>query len=304
MSPLHRRQFLQTSTFAIGSTLIPAAWLQQLLAPAGEMKLLRNNVGIFTERGGTIAWMVDKEGLVVVDTQFPDTATHLVEEIRKQSERRVDLLVNTHHHGDHSGGNIVFKEIVNKVVAHKNSKANQERVAIGAKTEDKQLYPDTTYDTKWSQKVGSETISLHYYGPGHTNGDSFVHFENANVVHCGDLMFNRRFPNIDKGAGASIANWIVALDKAKKNFDKDTLYIFGHAADGLAVTGTEKEFAVMQNYLSKLLKFVKKEVKAGKTKEQLIASKPQLIPGAEEFKGTGIERSLNAAYDEVMEGKK
>ena len=60
----------------------------------------------------------------------------------------------------------------------------------------------------------------------------------------------------------------------------------------------------MQNYLSKLLKFVKKEVKAGKTKEQLIASKPQLIPGAEEFKGTGIERSLNAAYDEVMEGKK
>ena len=144
MSPLHRRQFLQTSSFAIGSTLLPAAWLQQLLAPAGEMKTLRNNVGIFTERGGTIAWMIDKEGLVVVDTQFPDTAGHLIEEIRKQSQRRVDLLVNTHHHGDHSGGNIVFKDIVNKVVAHKNSRANQERVAIGAKTEDKQLYPDTT----------------------------------------------------------------------------------------------------------------------------------------------------------------
>lgn len=304
MSLLHRRQFLHTSTFAIGSTFLPSSWLQQLLAPAGEMKTLRNNVGIFTERGGTIAWLIDKEGLAVVDTQFPDTAVHLIEEIRKKSDRKIDLLINTHHHGDHSGGNIAFKGMVDKVVAHQNSKANQERVAIAAKTEEKQLYPDTTYTDKWSQKVGAETISLHYYGPGHTNGDSFIHFENANVVHCGDLMFNRRFPNIDRPAGASISNWIVALGKARKIFSKDTLYIFGHAAEGLPVTGTEKELVAMQNYLSKVLKFVKKEIKAGKTKEQLLAAKIQVIPGAEEWKGQGIERSLTTAFDELTEGKK
>lgn len=304
MSLLHRRQFLHTSTFAIGSTFLPSSWLQQLLAPAGEMKTLRNNVGIFTERGGTIAWLIDKEGLAVVDTQFPDTAVHLIEEIRKKSDRKIDLLINTHHHGDHSGGNIAFKGIVDKVVAHQNSKANQERVAIAAKTEEKQLYPDTTYTDKWSQKVGTETISLHYYGPGHTNGDSFIHFENANIVHCGDLMFNRRFPNIDRPAGASISNWIEALGKARKTFSKDTLYIFGHAAEGLPVTGTEKELIAMQNYLSKLLKFIKKEIKAGKTKEQLLAAKIQVIPGAEEWKGQGIERSLTTAFDELTEGKK
>ena len=301
---MSRRQFLQTSTFAIGASMLPTAWLSQLLAPAGEMKTLRNNVGIFTERGGTIAWMIDKEGLVVVDTQFPDTAVHLIEAIRKQNERRVDLLINTHHHGDHSGGNIAFKGIVDKVVAHKNSKANQERTAIAAKSEDKQLYPDTTFDGTWSQKVGSETLSLHYFGPGHTNGDSFVHFENANVVHCGDLMFNRRFPNIDRAAGASIANWIVALGKARKTFSKDTLYIFGHGAEGFPVTGTEKDLIAMQNYLSKLLKFIKKEIKAGKTKEQILEAKYQVIPGAEEWKGQGIERSLTTAFDELMEGKK
>ena len=301
---LHRRQFLQTSSFAIGASVLPSTWLAQLFVPAGEMKILRNNVGIFTERGGTIAWMIDKEGLIVVDTQFPDTAPHLIEAIRKQSDRRIDLLVNTHHHGDHSGGNIAFKDIVNRVVAHKNSRANQERVAIANKAEDKQLYPDTTFDTTWSQKVGTETLSMHYFGPGHTNGDSFVHFENANVVHCGDLMFNRRFPFVDKTSGASVSNWIVALGKARKTFNKDTLYVFGHSADGIPVTGTEKDLAAMQNYLSKLLKFVKKEIKAGKTKEQLAEAKLQSIPGAEEWKGQGIERSINAAFDELMEGKK
>jgi len=76
----NRRQFLQTSSFALGATLLPTQqFLKNLLAPAGEMKVLRNNVGIFTERGGTIAWMIDKQGIVVVDTQFPDTAPHLIE---------------------------------------------------------------------------------------------------------------------------------------------------------------------------------------------------------------------------------
>ncbi|MCK7530603.1 MAG: MBL fold metallo-hydrolase [Marinilabiliales bacterium] len=73
------------------------------------MTPLRNNVGFFTERGGTIGWMISKDGLVVVDTQFPEQAQHLIEAIRKQSGRQIDLLVNTHHHGDHTGGNIAFK---------------------------------------------------------------------------------------------------------------------------------------------------------------------------------------------------
>lgn len=300
----NRRQFLHTSSIAVGTMVLPAQkWLYQLLAPAGEMKTLRNNVGIFTERGGTIAWLIDKQGIVVVDTQFPDTAVHLIEEIKKQSSLELDLLINTHHHGDHTGGNIAFKGMVKKVVAHQNSKANQERVAVSGKTEDKQLYPDTTYTDEWSQKVGNETITLRYFGAGHTNGDSFVHFENANVVHCGDLMFNQRFPFVDRTSGANIQNWIKALGKAKKTFDKDTIFVFGHAGDGAEVTGTYKDLQAMQNYLSKLLKYVNLQIKAGKTKEQLVESKPEFIPGAPTWKGQGIERSLTAAFEELTEGK-
>lgn len=300
----NRRQFLQTSGFALGATLLP---MQQLLknffAPAGEMKLLRNNVGIFTERGGTIAWLIDNQGIVVVDTQFPEQAGHLIEEIRKQSDRTIDLLINTHHHGDHSGGNIAFKGIVNKVVAHQNSKANQERVAKAANREDTQLYPDTTYETTWSQKVGNETITLRYFGPGHTDGDSFIHFENANVVHCGDLLFNRRFPFIDKSSGANIKNWITALKKARKTFDKDTIFVFGHAGDGHPVTGTAADLNAMENYLGSLMKYAKKEIKAGKTKEEFTTAKLEFIPGAPEWRGQGVERSLSAVWEELVEGK-
>ncbi|MDX1940180.1 MAG: MBL fold metallo-hydrolase [Saprospiraceae bacterium] len=301
---LNRRQFLQTSGFALGASLLPSQeLLKNLFAPAGEMKTLRNNVGIFTERGGTIAWMIDNQGIVVVDTQFPDTAPHLIEEIRKQSERKIDLLINTHHHGDHSGGNIAFKGIVEKVVAHQNSKANQERVAKANNSADKQLFPDTTYDTQWSQKVGNETITMRYFGPGHTNGDSFIHFENANVVHCGDLMFNRRFPFIDKTSGANIKNWITALKKARKTFDKDTIFVFGHAGEGFEVTGSMADLKGMENYLSSLLKYAKKEIKAGKTKEQFTTTKLEFIPGAPEWKGQGVERSLTSVWEELVEGK-
>lgn len=296
---IQRRQFLKQSSLSLGAIALPSSFLQQLFAPNGNMQPLRNNVGIFTERGGTIAWLQDGMGIAVVDTQFPETAGHLIENLQKQDALKIDLLINTHHHGDHSSGNIAFKGMVETVVAHENSKANQERVAIARKREATQLYPDTTYTDKWSKKVGKETITLRYYGAAHTNGDSLVHFENANVVHCGDLMFNRRFPYIDRSAGASIENWITVLGKAQKTFDKDTLYVFGHAGEGHEVTGNAKDLKAMQRFLSKLLKYTKKQIKAGKSKEQILETKPTVIPGATEWTGKGIERVLTAAYEEL-----
>ena len=99
------------------------------------------NVGVFTDRGGTIGWLMSDDALVVVDTQFPNSAEKLIEVIKEKTDRKLDILLNTHHHGDHSGGNIAFKEMVNKVVAHKNSKANQQRVAEERNQVEKQLYP-------------------------------------------------------------------------------------------------------------------------------------------------------------------
>lgn len=270
---------------------------QKEMMRAYNFKPLRNDVGIFTEQGGTIGWLNSSNGFVVVDAQFPASAPHVIEELKKLGDKPFKYLINTHHHGDHTAGNIAFKGLAEKVVAHQNSLINQKRAAEKANNLDKQLLPDTTFGTGWKATAGAEKISAYYYGSGHTNGDSIYHFENANIAHIGDLVFNRRFPYIDRENGAHIGNWIAALDKILNQFDNDTLFIWGHSLDPEKVTGNKADVKAYQNYLQNLLTYVSAEIKAGKTKEELL--KTTTIPNAPEWKGDGIERSLTAAYDEL-----
>ncbi len=295
---MNRRSFLQNTAFTMGAfTLAQQNILSALFQEPWKITMLRNDVGIFTERGGTIAFLISKDGIVVVDSQFPEQSKHLIDELKKKSEQPFKLLINTHHHGDHSGGNISFKGIVEHVLAHENSKKNQENSARQNKSEDKQLYPDQTYTNTWCQKVGKEKICLHYFGAGHTNGDSFIHFQHANIVHCGDLVFNRRHPYVDRSAGANIKSWINVLDKALNKFNKKTIYVFGHAGTGYEVTGKADDLKVFRDYLGNVLKFVEGEIKAGKTKEEIL--KASAIPGSDQWKGDGIQRPLTAAWEEL-----
>src|ERR687884_14458 len=91
--------------------------------------MLRDNVGIFTERGGTIGFVLTDEGIVVIDAQFPDTAPHFIEEAKKLKSVPFQYLLNSHHHMDHTPGNIAFKGVVEHVLAHENSLVNQKGVA-------------------------------------------------------------------------------------------------------------------------------------------------------------------------------
>jgi len=299
---MQRRKFLQGTGLSLAMLAMAnnKTLANLLMQPAYKFTLLRNDVGIFTEQGGTIAWLSNSSGMAVVDTQFVDPATHLIAELKKISSKPLNYLINTHHHGDHTGGNLAFKGLAEKVVGHTNCLANHQKTAAAQKNEDKQLFADTVFQDQWKAKVGSERIQAHYFGAGHTNGDIIVHFEHANIAHMGDLMFNKRFPFIDRPGGANIQSWVSVLDKTISKFDKDTLFIFGHSADPLKVTGGKEEIRAMQNYLEKLLLFVKNEIKAGKTKEDIL--KTQIIPGAEDFQGQGIQRSLTAAYEELTMG--
>jgi glyoxylase-like metal-dependent hydrolase (beta-lactamase superfamily II) len=296
---MQRRKFIQNTGLSLGMIALSydKIFADILLQPKYKFSLLRNNVGIFTEQGGTIAWLSNNAGMVVVDTQFQDPATHLIAELKKKSEKPLQYLINTHHHGDHTGGNIAFKGLAEKVVGHVNCLANHQKTAAAQKSEDKQLFADTVFQDLWNTKVGSEHIQAKYFGAGHTNGDIIVHFQDANIAHMGDLMFNRRYPFIDKSAGANIQSWTEVLEKAVANYDKDTLFIFGHSLDPDKVTGNKEDLKAMQNYLEKLLLFVRNEIKSGKTKDDIM--KAVSIPGAEEFQGQGILRSLTAAYEEL-----
>ena len=295
---MQRRDFLRTTALTTGGLLLvqkemlAALWQQ----PAFKITMLTTDMGIFTEKGGTILFLLGKNGIVVVDAEFPEQSQHLIDELKKKSEKPFELLINTHHHADHTSGNISFKGIVKNVLAHENSLKNQKNAAIVQKTEDKQLYPNWTYDSTWNTKA-SENYSLVYYGPGHTNGDSFVHFENQNIVHTGDLVFNRRHPFVDRSAGANISSWIKVLDKAINKFDNKTTFVFGHALDGYEVTGKKQDVKAFQTYLSNLLEYTSAQIKAGKSKDDIL--KATEIPGSPQWKGDGIQRPLTAAYEEL-----
>lgn len=296
---MNRRNFIQNSSLAFGGLMMPSNSLVSnfLFDDPFKIKLVRNNVSVFTEKGGTIGFLQTKNHFAVVDSQFQEQATHLITELKKLSENSIEFLINTHHHGDHTSGNIAFKGLVEHVVAHENSLINQTNTAKTNKTEDKQLYSDVTFSDKWKVKIDSEAIRAHYFGAGHTNGDSLIHFEHSNVLHMGDLMFNRRYPYIDKSAGANISNWISVLDKTISTFDKDTIFIFGHAFEPEKITGNKEDIKVFKDYLEKLLTHVGSDIKAGKSKEEIL--KLTAINGVSEMKGDGILRSLTAAYEEL-----
>lgn len=297
---MQRRNFIKKTAitaglFGLSTKEILAAFLQQ---PAYKITMLRNDVGIFTEKGGTIAFYLSKKGIAVIDSQFPDTSKHLIDELKKMNEHPIHYLINTHHHGDHTGGNINFKGIAEHVVGHENCLSNYKRVAAEQHSEDKQLFQDITFAEGWKTKLGKESIRAHYFGPAHTSGDALIHFEHANIVHLGDLMFNKVYPFIDKKAGASFKNWITVLDKVQATFDKDTLFVFGHGSNS-QVTGGKEDLKRLQNFITQLLDQVGAAIKQGKSKDEIlqITSINNVGEWKDEFKL--IKVNLEAAYMEL-----
>ncbi|MEJ7610537.1 MAG: MBL fold metallo-hydrolase [Ferruginibacter sp.] len=298
---MQRRSFIKNTALTLGAlALLNKSSLAAFPAdPAYNIKMLTDNIGIFTERGGTILFMLGKKGIVVVDAQFPDTAQHCIDELKKKSSRPLSLLINTHHHGDHTAGNLAFKGLAEKVLAHENSKINQQAAAVKNKNEEKQLYPDATYSTKWTKKLSKERVTLHYMGRGHTNGDSFVHFEKANIIHTGDLVFNRRHPFVDRSAGANIKEWILVLNKATSFFTENATYVSGHAATGYPLVINKADVLAFRDYLENVLKYTAESISKGMTKAEFLQATE--IPGSPEWKGDGITRPLEAAWEELHE---
>jgi glyoxylase-like metal-dependent hydrolase (beta-lactamase superfamily II) len=297
---MQRRQFLRNTGISAALMAMTPKDLLAALAnqPAYKITMLRGDAGIFTEKGGTILFHASKKGLVVVDSQFPEQAGHLIEELKKLNAKPIDLLINTHHHGDHTGGNIAFKGLAQHVVGHENCLANYKRVTEEKKDADKQLFQDITFSDTWKQKAAGESIKAYYFGPAHTSGDALIHFEHADIVHVGDLMFNRVYPFIDRKAGASFKNWVNVLEKAQHSFGKDTQFVFGHGSNN-AVTGTREDLKGLQNYITQLLKTVEDGIKAGKTKDEILAI-PE-IPNVGEWKDEFklVKVNLEVAYAEL-----
>ncbi len=300
-----RREFLASSSVLVVSAagvVRPSAQQpgaqQSPQQPAPTFTPLRRNVGLFTGAGGTIGWLVSPGGVVVVDSGMPPNATVCLDGINDRSSKRpIDCLFNTHHHGDHTGGNGVFRGATKKIVAHVKVPELQKATARPG-TESSQVYADATFTDRWQVTIGGETVHAVYMGPAHTGGDSVVFFEQANIVHMGDLVFNRRQPVTDRPGGCLLGGWVRSLERIANGHDADTLYIFGHARAGFDITGKKTDLLYQRDFLAAVLEHVRGQIKAGKSRDEIVKASPELKGFADH--GPVIERVLTAAYEELQ----
>jgi glyoxylase-like metal-dependent hydrolase (beta-lactamase superfamily II) len=297
----NRREFILRSSLAVAAGALGSTRLFGQQAPGAAPQPptvpvftpIRRNVGTFTARGGTMGWLVTPDAVLVIDSQFADTAQMFLDGLKTRTPRKIDLLLNTHHHPDHTGGNKVLRPMATKIVAHENVPGLQKKQAAAAKTEDAQAYADETFKDGWKVDIGKEKVSTKYYGPGHTSGDAVIFFQQANIVHMGDLMSHQRHPRVDRPAGASIRNWLVSLEKVTKDHSNDTIYIFGHSKVGAPVTGPKQDLLALRDYFSAMLDYVQKGIAAGKSADEIIKA------GMPQFAQNEGTPALQVCYDEL-----
>ena len=211
--------------------------------------------------------------------------------------RNIDVLINSHHHPDHTGGNGVLRPAAKQIVAHVRSKENQRAAAERSKTE--VTLPDVTFPETWSVTLGDETVRARHWGPAHTGGDASIHFEQANVVHLGDLLNNRGYPNVDAPAGASVHGWIRVLEQMAPAYPADALYVYGHAEAGHPFIGTRPDLLYQRDYFTAVIEYAGRARKEGRPKEDL--AKVEVLPRFEHFGGikSRLGLALTIAYDEL-----
>ncbi len=298
---MNRRRFVQSTAWSVLAATAgrPLLWAQ----PAG-FRELRRGVGIFESRGGTIGWLINPDAVVLVDSQFPDTARQCANGVQERSKRRWDAVFNTHHHGDHVGGNGVFAQLTDRIIAHRRVPMLMQRAAAARPNDPPPTPPTETFETEFKLDAGDETIHARYYGPAHTSGDSVIYFERANVVHMGDLVFNRSLPFIDRDAGASIAGWAKIAERVADEYPPDAIYIFGHGNSRFGVVGGRADLLVERDFLNALLETVQKDRQAGKSKEGCMNR--ERVPGFPDHEPLGswltTARVLETAWLEVTEG--
>ena len=301
---MNRRSFISTTSAGVAGLALTREALAFQQAPAvppdTSFTELRRGVGMFIGTGGTIGYLVNADGAIAVDSQFMNTAQICAAGLKERAPKGIAMLLNTHHHGDHTGGNKAYG--VSKIVAHANCLKSHKAVTEEAKTVDQQAYATTTFTDTWTEKFGDETIEGRYFGAGHTSGDAVFHFQRANVMHMGDLLFNRAHPNIDRAQGARVDNWITVLETVANRASSDTIFIAGHAKDN-AVRNTKAEVLHFRNYLTAVLDHARAGVKAGQSKEEV--QKLPVLKGFEDNVSPNARLTLafvlGICYDEVTQ---
>jgi len=233
------------------------------------------NIYMLEGAGGNIAASIGEDGIVIVDDQFAPLAEKIQASLKSLgiTDKPVRFVINTHYHGDHTGGNAPFANTGSTVIAQDNVRkrmasggtaGNGGSIKMDVKPTEKEALPIITFEHDVTVHLNGEDIRALHFPAGHTDGDSIIFFPKNNVVHMGDDFVRYGFPFIDVSSGGSVQGMIAAMEKATAQLPADVKVIPGHGQ--LSNLDDVRAFTTM---LKETSAAVQKALDARKTLEQM-----------------------------------
>lgn len=227
--------------------------------------------------GGNILVNSGKDGVLIVDDQFPQLKNKIMSAIRKIGGRKIDYIVNSHWHFDHAEGNIAFGKTGSRIIAHENSRfmmINPQPINLVSVVYPQQPYPShalpqITYQDTMTVSLNGEEIGLYNFGSAHTTGDTAVYLKQSNILHMGDVFNMSGFPFIDADNGGNIDGIIYFCQSILSVINDETVVVPGHGP----ISTTQD----MKNYIDMLVVVrdrIKNLIDKEKTLEEVLEAHP------------------------------
>lgn len=258
-------------------------------ADATVTKVRENLYMLISPHGGNVVVSTGEDGTFLVDDQLSQRSEVIAANIKAITPQPVKFILNTHYHFDHTGGNEAFGGQGAVIVAHDNVRkrlsTKQFITYFGREMEPLSGpgLPSVTFDDDVTLHYNGDQVRIYHTPAAHTDGDSFAHFVNANVIVAGDIIFYEIYPFIDAEHGGSIKGMIAAAGKIIELSNPDTLIVPGHGK--LMRYG---DVVAYRSMLATIAGRIEGDIKAGKTLEEIVASRP--TQEYDEYMGEGIVR--------------
>ncbi|NJB70947.1 glyoxylase-like metal-dependent hydrolase (beta-lactamase superfamily II) [Saonia flava] len=265
-----------------------------------QIDKLSEDVHMLTGQGGNIGIYVGERQVYMIDDQFGRLSSKIKAAIKTITDKPISVLLNTHMHGDHTGGNANFNTENTTVVAHDNVRTRMQTNLQKDLDDNKidaehyaKMLPEVTFSDDITFHDDDETIMVFHVHNAHTDGDVMIYFLKNNVIHMGDTYFAGRFPYMDLNSGGNANGYINAHKKALMVINDETKIIPGHGS-----VSNKKELEIYVKMLEDLKAKVQSEIDAGKTLEE-VQSKTSITDPYNATHGNGFinsERILEIFY--------